>query len=84
MTGSASGLPDDQPADSWDAGLMGCGELVLQLRGRLARLAPGELFELTAHDLGAPEDLPAWCRMTGHSLRVAVHPRYLISRRMDN
>lgn len=74
----------EPPASHWDAGQMGCGELVLQLRGRLARLAPGDLFELTAHDLGAPEDLPAWCRMTGHVLVAAEHPRYLIARRMEN
>ncbi len=75
---------DRPPVEQWDAGLMGCGELVLQLRGRLARLAPGDLFELVAHDLGAPEDLPAWCRMTGHRLVAAEHPRYLIARRTEN
>jgi predicted peroxiredoxin len=57
-----------------DAGHMGCGELVLQLRGRLADLAPGALFELVAHDQGAPEDLPSWCRLTGHKLVSAEHP----------
>jgi tRNA 2-thiouridine synthesizing protein A len=74
----------DSPADRWDAGHMGCGELVMQLRERLAGLAPGELLELTARDLGAPADLPSWCRMTGHELIVAEHPSYLIKRRMEN
>ncbi len=73
----------DGPADHWDAGHMGCGELVLQLRVRLSRLGPGELLELTALDLGAREDLPAWCRMTGHELLVAEHPLYLIKRRTE-
>lgn len=72
------------PVDRWDAGHMGCGELLLRLRGRLTALAPGELFELTAHDLGAPEDLPAWCRLTGHELVAAEHPTYVIRRRMEN
>lgn len=71
------------PTDRWDAGYMGCGELVLQLRRRLAPLAAGELFELIAYDLGAPQDLPAWCRMTGHRLVDAAHPRYLIRRREE-
>jgi len=62
---------------------MGCGELVLQLRTRLSRLGPGELLELTALDLGAPEDLPSWCRMTGHELLAAEHPLYLIKRRTE-
>lgn len=65
----------------WDAGALGCGELIIELRGRLARLAPGSLFELVASDPGAPADLPAWCRMTGHQLTQAHHPTYLIRRR---
>lgn len=51
------------------------------LRGRLAGLAPGQLFELVARDPGAPEDLPAWCRLTRHELVDADHPNYLIRRR---
>ena len=53
--------PDRDVAARWDAGALGCGELVIELRGRLARLAPGSLFELVASDPGAPADLPAWC-----------------------
>lgn len=69
------------PEHAWDAGEMGCGELVLELRTRLAPLAPGTIFELTARDPGAPEDLPAWCRLTGHALVRAEPPRYWIRRR---
>jgi len=70
-------------ADRWDAGEMGCGELVIQLRRRLGVLAPGSLFELVARDPGAPEDLPAWCRLTRHGLVASEHPHYLIKRRME-
>ena len=78
----------DQPeapaaAASWDAGDLGCGELVVELRFRLADLAPGDLFHLIAHDPGAREDLPAWCRMTRHPLRHAAHPHYFLERRRD-
>ncbi len=66
----------------WDAGDMGCGELVIELRRRLTPLAPGARFELVAHDPGAPEDLPSWCRLTGHELVTAAHPVYLIQRRL--
>jgi tRNA 2-thiouridine synthesizing protein A len=69
------------PDGEWDAGDMGCGELVLQLRFRLLELAGGSLFKLTATDPGAPEDLPAWCRMTGHRLLEAEHPVYWIRRK---
>jgi tRNA 2-thiouridine synthesizing protein A len=41
----------------WDAGDMGCGELVLELRTRLARMQPGQILELTARDSGAPADV---------------------------
>jgi tRNA 2-thiouridine synthesizing protein A len=64
----------------WDAGEMGCGELVIQLKIRLRGLRSGELFHLVAHDPGAREDIPAWCRLTGNELVVADHPRYLIRR----
>jgi tRNA 2-thiouridine synthesizing protein A len=72
-----------QPTEvpNWDAGDMGCGELVLALRNRLLALAPGEVFRLRATDPAAPEDIPAWCRMTGHMLVSADHPIYLIRRK---
>jgi tRNA 2-thiouridine synthesizing protein A len=66
---------------NWDAGNMGCGDLVLELRNRIGRLKPGQIFKLIATDSGAPEDLPAWCRMTGHTLISYLHPVYLIRRK---
>jgi tRNA 2-thiouridine synthesizing protein A len=71
------------PNAEWDAGDMGCGELVLELRMRLQPMQPGQLLKLTARDPGALEDLPAWCRLTGHRLVMAVHPVYWIGRRED-
>lgn len=51
----------------WDAGDMGCGELVLELRGKLRRM-PGGIIRVVSRDRGAPEDIPAWCRMTENTL----------------
>ncbi len=51
----------------WQAGDLGCGDLVLELRSRV-RAAPGKVFKVTALDPGAPADIPAWCGMTGHQL----------------
>lgn len=51
----------------WDAGDLSCGELVLELRGRLADI-PGRVLRVIALDPGAPEDIPAWCRLTRHAL----------------
>ena len=53
-------LPAD---DVWDAGNMGCGELVIELRSRLKRM-PGRVLRVVALDAGADADIPAWCRMT--------------------
>ena len=69
------------PHSEWDAGDMGCGELIFQLSMRLKPMHPGQLLKLTARDPGVPEDLPAWCRLTGHHLTYADHPIYLIRRR---
>jgi tRNA 2-thiouridine synthesizing protein A len=65
----------------WDAGDLGCGELVLELRSRLAAHPPGGALRLIALDAGAPADIPAWCRMTGHTLVSQQHPVYLIRRK---
>jgi len=54
--------------ESWDAGDLGCGELVLPLRFKLKAMQPGQIIRVRATDPGAPTDLPAWCRMTGDTL----------------
>jgi tRNA 2-thiouridine synthesizing protein A len=66
---------------AWDAGDLGCGDLVLQLKFRLSDLAPGEVLQLTARDPGARADIPAWCGLTGHVLLAATHPHYWIRNR---
>jgi tRNA 2-thiouridine synthesizing protein A len=68
---------------TWDAGDLGCGELVLELRSRLQGLPAGTLVAVIARDPGAPADLPAWCRMTGHDLVWHDHPVYVIRRKED-
>ena len=80
--------PENQPLSStnsplipdliWDAGDLGCGDLVLLLRGKLRAMLPGKLLKVTALDPGAPEDIPAWCKMTGNRLVSQQHPLYFI------
>ena len=77
-------LSDARSADEfYDAGDLGCGELVLKLRIRLMKTSPGTLLELRATDPGAVEDIPSWCRLTGNPLIGADHPIYLIERKED-
>lgn len=76
---------DVEPFDAeWDAGSLGCGELVLELRQRLRALTPGRILKLIAQDPGAPVDLPSWCRLTGHRLIHAEPPVFLIQRKEDS
>jgi len=65
----------------WNAGDLGCGDLVLELRQRMEKLPHGQVLRLVALDLGAPADIPAWCRMVGHLLVWHDHPVYLIRRK---
>jgi len=69
--------------EKWNAGEMGCGQLIFELSVRMNKLEPGSKIEITACDPGAPTDLPAWCRMTGHTLISSNPPVYIIRRKMD-
>lgn len=78
---SASGDAPLAADSAWNAEAMGCGELVMELRFRLQALPAGALLLLTATDPGAPEDLPAWCAMTGHRLIECDPPHYWIRKK---
>ncbi|MBM3999026.1 MAG: hypothetical protein FJ297_05690 [Planctomycetes bacterium] len=67
--------------ETWDAGDIACGDLVLGLRHRMSALTPRARLMLVARDPGATEDIPAWCRMTGHALLAQHHPHYWIQRK---
>lgn len=77
----------DAPPDDWtfdtrfDALGKGCGEVLLDLKLTLGALAPGTIVLAITDDAGAPVEIPAWCGLTGHALRGAAHPYYLIERR---
>ena len=81
-TSPAQRMPTDIEANAeWDAGDMACGDLVLELRLRLEAMAPGQTLKLCARDPGAPQDIPAWCRLTGHTALQEKHPTYWIKRK---
>ena len=70
-------------ARRWEAGQSGCGVLIVGLKRELHRIQAGELLQVTALDAGASADLPAWCRLTGHTLVAADHPTYVLKKRDD-
>ncbi len=65
----------------WDAGDIGCGRLITELKRELGLVEPGGLLRVTAHNGGAPVDIPAWCRMTGHTLVSSNHPHYVLRKK---
>jgi tRNA 2-thiouridine synthesizing protein A len=66
----------------YDAGSQGCGDGPLdKIAGIMRKLQPGQTLEVRATDPAVTVDLPAWCRMTGHTLVLHEQDRYLIERK---
>lgn len=65
-TTTATKLP---PADEiYDAGSLGCGDGPLTIIAAKLRAMPaGAVLEVRSTDPGVAADLPAWCRMVGHT-----------------
>jgi tRNA 2-thiouridine synthesizing protein A len=64
----------------FDGGETSCGELLLDLRLHFADLPAGSKVRVRALDAGAPQEIPAWCRVVKHYLIKAEHPYYLIEK----
>jgi len=66
----------------YDAGNKGYGDGPLDEIATLMReLASGQTLEVRATDPRVAVDLPAWCRLTGHTLLNQQGDRYLIRRK---
>ncbi|MBP1930149.1 sulfurtransferase TusA family protein [Ammoniphilus resinae] len=52
----------------YDAGPTGCGELIMNLFMTMKKMSSKQIIEVVSYDLGAREDIPAWCRLQGHTL----------------
>ena len=66
-----------------DGGDQGCGGgLLILILQAIKRLDSGNILEIRSTDAGVREDLPAWCRMTGHMLLAEqegeLHNRYFV------
>lgn len=51
-----------------DARRLLCPMPVIRAQNRVAELAPGDVLEVTCTDPGALNDIPAWCRINGHTV----------------
>jgi tRNA 2-thiouridine synthesizing protein A len=45
-----------------------CPMPVIKTQNRVAELAVGDILEVISTDPGALNDIPAWCRINGHSV----------------
>lgn len=54
---------------SIDGGDMDCGSgLLLLIREAMVPLDAGQVLEVRSREISVQEDLPAWCRLVGHSM----------------
>ena len=87
MTGTKSQQHQiPEPDAVFDAGDLGCGDGPLpRIASTLREMAPGAILEIRSTDPGVAQDLPAWCRMTGHQFLGGgdddTTGRYFVQRR---
>lgn len=55
-----------------DARRLLCPMPVIRLQNAVNELSPGDEVEITCTDPGALNDIPAWCRINGHTV-VSSH-----------
>jgi tRNA 2-thiouridine synthesizing protein A len=52
-----------------DAKGFSCPMPIVKLAQKIKELNQGEILKLLADDIGAREDVPAWCKRTGNELK---------------
>lgn len=68
-----------QPDHVFDGGDLDCGSgLVLLIRENMQRVPKGGILEMRSREPTVADDLPPWCRMSGHTyLGALVEPGYV-------
>ncbi len=68
MTMDSDALNDLAPAVTFDGGDLDCGSgLALLIRERMLEVPEGEVLELRSREITVLDDLPPWCRLSGHA-----------------
>jgi tRNA 2-thiouridine synthesizing protein A len=52
-----------------DATRLLCPMPVIRTQDKVKELQPGDVLEVTCTDPGVKNDIPAWCRINGHTVR---------------
>lgn len=58
----------EQPDERLDTRGLLCPQPIIETARAVGRLAPGQVVEVVSDDIGVLEDMPAWCKGTGHEL----------------
>ena len=61
-----------------------CPMPVIRTQDAIAQYNNGDLVHVFGTDPGMKQDIPAWCRMTRHTLVAAHHPVYTIRKQGDH
>jgi tRNA 2-thiouridine synthesizing protein A len=63
-----------------------CPMPVIRTQDHVARMQVGEELRVTCTDPGVMQDIPAWCRINGHTLLNAINEddEYIITIRVEN
>ena len=56
-----------------------CPMPVIRTQNRVAELDPGDTLSVTCTDPGALSDIPAWCRINGHTVLDTAEAGYEIT-----
>ncbi len=56
-----------------DARRLLCPLPVIRVQDHIRTLATGDILEVVCTDPGVVNDIPAWCRLNGHSVCAIVH-----------
>lgn len=60
-----------------DARSMGCPGPLLEAKKAIGSVSVGQILEIQTGDPGSREDIPAWCKKTGHEyLGFVEHDGY--------
>jgi tRNA 2-thiouridine synthesizing protein A len=61
-----SNLSEITPAHTVDARAMACPGPLLEAKKAIGSVPVGKVLEIMSGDKGSREDIPAWCKKTGH------------------
>ncbi|MFP6824410.1 MAG: sulfurtransferase TusA family protein [Pseudomonadales bacterium] len=66
----------NQPLKIVDVRGLLCPLPVIRTQERVKQLTPGTILKVLATDPGSLEDIPAWCRVHGHTVLETRHENH--------